>query len=296
MSHLFPNVRRQLFCNTTEPLLPAVDYEVLGPMMPAPTNNTATPVPTQENLLPVLTANHEDPDFWRYLQANFHVEFEFEQNPTFDSGANQQFESPAKTTTAWGEWKDFSHGSNMPIYPHPSPNPLINIYCPRYDEAAKNVILKDEHFPSDLPGFGVNVVPPWSNEIGYVKHGSRGKQPCISADTEKLMTSGKQPSISGDTVKIISSFFPGDSYRFDPIEICNAVHFDSDSDCTSTARTRHPQKRYKAVKECAACEYVGGQERCDWMNRAIGQTKQEAIPKDIQNAKSPFDDAYGKKS
>ncbi|TQE05532.1 hypothetical protein C1H46_008867 [Malus baccata] len=181
MSHLFLNVRRQLFCNTTEPLLPAVDHEVLGPMMPAPTNNTATPVLTQENLVLVLTANHEDPDFWRYLQANFHVEFEFKQNPTLDSG------------------------------------------------------------------FGVNVVPPWSNEIGYVKHGSRGKQPCISGDTEKLMTSGKQPSISGDTVKIISSFFPGDSYRFDPIEICNVVHFDFDSDCTSTARTRHPQKRYKAV-------------------------------------------------
>ncbi|RXH89123.1 hypothetical protein DVH24_006101 [Malus domestica] len=96
----------------------------------------------------------------------------------------------------------------MPVYPHPSPNPLINIYCPRYDEPAKNVILKDEHFPSDLPGFGVNVVPSWSNEIGYVKHGSRGKQPCISGDTEKLMTSGKQPSISGDTVKIISFFSP----------------------------------------------------------------------------------------
>ncbi|KAM2574933.1 hypothetical protein TB2_006812 [Malus domestica] len=160
----------------------------------------------------------------------------------------------------------------------------------------KNVILKDEHFPSDLPGFGVNVVPPRSNEIGFVNHGSSGKQPCISCDTEKLMTNGKQPSISGDTVKIISSFFPGDSYRFDPIEICNVVHFNSDSDCTSTARTRHPQKRYKAVKECAACEYVGGQEHCDWMNRATGQTKQEAIPKDIQNAKSPSDDAYGKKS
>ncbi|CAN6579922.1 unnamed protein product [Malus baccata var. baccata] len=186
--------------------------------MPAPTNNIATPVPTQENRVP----------------ASFHVEFKFEQNPTLDLGANQQFESPAKTTVAWGEWKDFSHGSNMP--------------------ATKNVILKDEHFPSDLPGFGVNVVPPWSNEIGYVKHGSRGKQPCISGDTEKLMTSGKQPSISGDTVKIISSFFPGDSYRFDPIEICNSIHFNSDFDCTSTARTRHPQKRYKAVKECAACE------------------------------------------
>ncbi|KAM1584278.1 hypothetical protein ACFX1Z_037276 [Malus domestica] len=246
MSHLFPNVHRQLFCNTTEPILPAVDHEVLGPMMPAPTNNTATPVPAQENLVHVLTANHEDPDFWRYIQANFHFEFEFEQNPTLDS--------------------------------------------------AKNVILKDEHFPYDLPGFSVNMVPPWSNEIGYVKHGSRGKQPCISGDTEKLMTSGKQPSISGDTVKIISSFFPGDSYRFDPIEICNVVHFDSDSDCTSTARTRHPQKKYKAVKECAACEYVGGQEHCDWINRVTGQTKQEAIPKDMQNAKSPSDDAYGKKS
>ena len=67
MSPLFPNARRQLFCNTSEPLLPAVDHEVLGPMMLTPTNNTATPVPTQENLVPVLTANHEDPDFWRYL-------------------------------------------------------------------------------------------------------------------------------------------------------------------------------------------------------------------------------------
>ncbi|KAM1873202.1 hypothetical protein ACFX13_007061 [Malus domestica] len=246
MSPLFPNARRQLFCNTTEPLLPAVDHEVLGPMMPAPTNNTAIIVPTQENLVPMLTANHEDPDFLCYLQANFHVESEYEQNHTLES--------------------------------------------------AKNVILKDEHFPSDLPGFGVNVVPPRSNEIGFVNHGSSGKQPCISGDTEKLMTNEKQPSISGDTVKIISSFFPGDSYRFDPIEICNVVHFNSDSDCISTARTRHPQKRYKAVKECAACEYVGGQEHCDWMNRATGQTKQEAILKDIQNAKSPSDDAYGKKS
>ncbi|KAB2627924.1 hypothetical protein D8674_032719 [Pyrus ussuriensis x Pyrus communis] len=284
MAPLFPNARRQLFCNTSEHLFPTVDHEVLGPMMRAPTNNTATPVPTQENLVPVLTA------IMKILI------FGYEQNPTLESGANQQFESPAKTTTAWGEWNDFSHGSNMLVYPPQSPNPLINIYCPRYDEAAKNVILKDEHFPSDLPGFGVNVIPPWSNEIGYMKHGSSGKHPCINGDTDKLMTSGKQPSISGDTVKIISSFFSGDSYRFDPIEICNAVHFDSDSDCTSTARTRHPQIRYKAVKECAACEYVGGQEHCDWMNRATGQTKQEAIPKDMQNAKSPSDDAYGKKS
>ncbi|KAM2574934.1 hypothetical protein TB2_006813 [Malus domestica] len=107
MSPLFPNARRQLFCNTTEPLLPAVDHEVLGPMMPAPTNNTAIIVPTQDNLIPMLTANHEDPDFWCYLQANFHVESEYEQNHTLESGANQQFVSPAKTTAAWGEWKDF---------------------------------------------------------------------------------------------------------------------------------------------------------------------------------------------
>ncbi|RXH67445.1 hypothetical protein DVH24_027592 [Malus domestica] len=142
---------------------------------------------TQENLVLVLTANHEDPDFWRYLEANFHVEFKYEQNPTLESGTNQQFKSPAKTTTTWGKWNEFSHGSNMPVYPPQSPNPLINIYYPHYDEATKNVILKDEHFPSDLPGFGVNVIPPWSNEIGYVKHGSSGKQPCISGDTDKLM-------------------------------------------------------------------------------------------------------------
>ncbi|CAN6680026.1 unnamed protein product [Malus baccata var. baccata] len=127
----------------------------------------------------------------------------------------------------------------MPVYPPQSPNPLINIYYPHYDEAVKNVMLKDDHFPSDLPGFGVNVILPWSNEINYVKHGSNGKQPCISDD----------------------------SYHFDPIEICNVVHFDSDSDCTSIARTHHPQKSYKDVKECAACEYVGGQEHCDWMNQ-----------------------------
>ncbi|KAB2603277.1 hypothetical protein D8674_004282 [Pyrus ussuriensis x Pyrus communis] len=132
-------------------------------MMATPTTNTATPVATQENLVLVLTANHEDPDFWRYLEANFHVEVEYEANPTLHSGANQLFESPTKTTTAWG-----------------------------------------------------------------------------------------------------------DSYRFDPIEICNTVHFDSDSDCTSTVSPRHPQKSYKVNKECAACKYVGGQEHCDWMNRATG--------------------------
>ncbi|RXH93631.1 hypothetical protein DVH24_014207 [Malus domestica] len=174
----------------------------------------------------------------------------------------------------------------MHVYPHQSPNPLINIYCPRYDEAVKNVLLKDEHFPSDLPGFG-------SNEIGYVKHDSSGKQPCINGDTDKLMTTGKQPSISGDTVKIISSFFLGDSYRFDPIKICNVVHFDSNSDCTSTMRTHHPKKSYKAVMECAACEYVGGQEHCDWMNCATCKAKQEAISIQIKSAKSPSNDVYG---
>ncbi|TQE12173.1 hypothetical protein C1H46_002243 [Malus baccata] len=212
MSPLFPNAHKQLFFNISEPHVPAVDHEVIGPMMPTSTNNTATPVPTWENLVPVLTANHEDPDFWSHLKANFHI------------------------TAAWGEWNDFSHALNMPVYHPQSPNPLINIYCPHYDEAVKNVMLKDDHFPSDLPGFGVNMILPWSNEINYVKHGSNGKQHCISGDTEKLMTSGKQPSISGDTVKIISSFFPDDSYHFDPIEIYNVVHFDSDSDCTSIAR------------------------------------------------------------
>ncbi|CAN6708385.1 unnamed protein product [Malus baccata var. baccata] len=144
-----------------EPFVPTANHEVIGPMIHAPTNNIATPVATQENVVHVLTANYEDPDFWRYLEANFYAE----------PGTNQQFESPAKATAAWGKWNDFSHGSNMPVYPPQSPNPLINIYCPRYDEAVKNVILKDEHFPSDLPGFG------------------------------------------------------DDSYRFDPIEICNVVHF-----------------------------------------------------------------------
>ncbi|KAB2615307.1 hypothetical protein D8674_021895 [Pyrus ussuriensis x Pyrus communis] len=251
MAPLFPNARIQLFCNTSEPFVPAVDHEVIGPMMLAPTNIIATKVPTQENLVPILTANHEDPDFWCYLQANFHVEVKYEQNPTLQSGANQQFESPAKTIIAWGEWNDFSHGSNMLVYPPQSPNPLINIYYPRCDEAAKNVILKDENFPSDLPSFGVNVLPPWSNEISFMKHGS---------------------SENGDTVKIISSFFLG------------------------TTKTHHSQKTYKVVKECAACEYVGGQEHCDWMNRAIGKAKQKAIHIQIQNAKSPSDDAYGKNS
>ncbi|TQD78672.1 hypothetical protein C1H46_035777 [Malus baccata] len=146
----------------------------------------------------------------------------------------------------------------MPVHPPQSPNPLINIYCPHYDEAAKNVIMKDVHFPFDLPGFVVNVIPPWSNEIGYVKH----------------------VAMENNLASVI----------------CNDVHFDSDSDCTSTTRTRYPKKRYKVVKECAVYEYVGGQEHCDWMNHATSQAKQEAIPKDIQNAKSPSNDAYGKKS
>ncbi|KAM1059084.1 hypothetical protein FF1_023775 [Malus domestica] len=128
-------------------------------MIPAPTNNIAIPVATQENIVHVLTANHEDPDFWHYLDANFHVEVEYKANPTLQPGTNQQFESLAKANDAWGVWNDFFHGYNMPIYPLQSPNPLINIYCPHYDEAVKNVILKDEHFPSDLPGFGVNVLP-----------------------------------------------------------------------------------------------------------------------------------------
>ncbi|TQD81974.1 hypothetical protein C1H46_032437 [Malus baccata] len=224
MAPLFPNARKQLFRNTSEPFFPAANHEVIGPMIHA----------TQENVVHVLTTNYEDPDFWRYLKANFYAEVEYEANPTLQPGANQQFESPAKATAAWGKWNDFSHGSNMHVYPPQSPNTLINIYCPRYDEVVKNVILKDEHFPSDLPGFGVNVLSPWSNEIGYVKHGSSGKQPCISGDTEKLMSSGKQPSINGDTVNIISSFFQDDSYRFDPIEICNVVHF-----LTSVIFNRH---------------------------------------------------------
>ncbi|CAN6704362.1 unnamed protein product [Malus baccata var. baccata] len=170
MAPLFPNARRQLFSNTNEPLVLAIDHEVIGSMMPTPTNNTATPC---------------------YLEANFHVKIEYKQNPTLQSGANQH----------------------------------------------------------------------------------SGKQPCINGDTDKLMTTGKQPSISGDIMKIISSFFLGDSYHFDPIEICNVVHFDSNFDCTSTARTRHPQKSYKVVKECAACEYVGGQEHCDWMNCATCKAK-----------------------
>ncbi|TQD70795.1 hypothetical protein C1H46_043668 [Malus baccata] len=202
MAPLFPNARRQLFSNTNEPLVPAIDHEVIGSMMPTPTNNTATPVLTQENLVSVLTAN-------------------------------------MKILIFGGEWNDFLHASNMPVYPPQSPNPLINIYCPRYDGAVKNVLLKDEHFPSDLPGV---------------------------------------------------------SYRFDPIEICNVVHFDSNFDCTSTARTRHPKKSYKAIKECAACEYVGGQEHCDWMNCATCKAKQEAIPIQIQSAKSPSNDVYGKNS
>ncbi|CAN6566187.1 unnamed protein product [Malus baccata var. baccata] len=230
MAPLFPNARRQLFSNTNEPLVPAIDHEVIGSMMPTPTNNTATPVLTQENL----------------VSANFHVKIEYKQNPTLQSG---------------GEWNDFLHASNMPVYP-----PQSSIF-------------------TDL-----------SNEIGYVKHDSSGKQPCINGDTDKLMTTGKQPSISGDIMKIISSFFLGVSYRFDPIEICNVVHFDSNFDCTSTARTRHPKKSYKAVKECAACEYVGGQEHCDWMNCATCKAKQEAIPIQIQSAKSPSNDVYGKNS
>ncbi|KAM1164241.1 hypothetical protein ACFX13_024212 [Malus domestica] len=120
---LFPNARRQLFRNTSEPLVPTANHEVIGPMIHAPTNNIATPVATQENVVHVLTANHEDPDFWRYLEANFHAEVEYEANPTLQPGTNQQFESPAKATAAWGKWNDFSHGSNMPVYPSQSPNP-----------------------------------------------------------------------------------------------------------------------------------------------------------------------------
>lgn len=59
MAPLFPNARRQLFRNTSEPLVPMVDHEVIGPMIPAPTNKIATLVATQENVVPVLTANHE---------------------------------------------------------------------------------------------------------------------------------------------------------------------------------------------------------------------------------------------
>lgn len=208
MSPIFPNVRRKLYPYPNEPCVPA-DDQVIGSMLAPPPNNIDPSLfPNMESPVCGLTRAPGDLEFWHYIEPNSHVEHEQDLDSLMVCPPPcPQFQSLPKKFGTWGEWGNTSHGSNKPLYPPQSPNIFIEILCPSYNEAAKNLILEDEHFPRDLHGFGTNVLPPAFNEFRYVNH----------------VSVGNQPSVSRDTDIIISSYNEGESYCFDPIEICNVV-------------------------------------------------------------------------
>lgn len=85
----------------------------------------------------------------------------------------------------------YSEGSNIPKYLTPSPNPLINIYCPMFDNKCKELVLPD------LPPMGPNILSSSSNKPRLVDGNYEGYK--------TLIHSPKSP-------KIISDYLPGYSY------------------------------------------------------------------------------------